>query len=80
MLTHDRLDSLRRFVGMVERNGRDEVVQDVSLNDAMEQLSTDEAEFTVDGGCCAACEVPGFRLVVWERRVGVLKVGNGDYI
>ena len=56
------------------------MVQDVSLDDAMEQLSTDEAELAVDGGCCAARKVPGFRLVVWERRVGVLKVGDGDYI
>ena len=78
MLAHDWLDGFGRLISMVERDGGDVVVQDVSLDYAMEELSTDEAELAIDRCCGAACEIPGFWLVVWEGGISVLKVGDGD--
>lgn len=36
MAAHDRLDGLGGFVGVVERNGRNIVMQDVGFDDAVE--------------------------------------------
>lgn len=79
MAAHNRLDRLGRQVGVVEGDGADVVVEDVSLDDAVEEVATDEAEFAVDGGGGAADVVPGRRLVVGEGGVGVLEVGDGDW-
>ena len=51
----------------------------MSLDDAVEELAADEAEFAIN--CCrgATCEVPGLAGVVRERRIGVLKVGDGNW-
>ena len=54
------------------------MVQDVRLDYAVEELAADEAELAVDGGCGAAGEGPGAGVVVGERGVGVLEVGDGD--
>ena len=54
------------------------MVKDVSFDDAVEQLAADEAELAVDSGCGAACEIPRLTSVVWERRISVLEVGNGN--
>ena len=43
---------------MVEGDGADVVVQNVRLDDAVEEVSSDEAKFAVDGGGCAADKVP----------------------
>ena len=59
MLAHDRFDSFGRFIGVVEGDDGDVVVENVGLDDAVEELAADEAEFAVDGCCCAAGEVPG---------------------
>ena len=58
VLTHDRLDRLGRLVGVVEGDGRDVMVQDVRLNDAVEEMAPDEAEFAVDGRRGSSKEVP----------------------
>lgn len=79
VLAHDGLDGLGGFVGVVEGDGGDVVVQDVGLDDAVEDLAADEAEFAVDGGGGATGEVPGLAGVVGEGRVGVLEVGDGDW-
>lgn len=78
MLAHNLLDGFARFVGMVEWDGADIVVQNVSLNDTVKELTANETEFAVDGGSSTTSEVPNLRLVVRESRVGVLKVGNGN--
>ena len=78
VLAHDGLDGLGGLVGVVEGDGGDVVVQDVGLDDAVEYLAADEAEFAVDGGSGAASEVPGLAAVVREGGVGVLEVGDGD--
>jgi hypothetical protein len=78
MLAHDGLDGLGGLVGMVERNGADVVVQNVGLDDAVEELAADKAEFAVDGGGGAAGVGPGSWGVVREGGVGVLQEGNCD--
>jgi hypothetical protein len=50
----------------------------VRLDDAVEELSSDEAEFAVDGGGGAADVVPGLGVVMRETGVGVLEVGDAD--
>lgn len=75
---HDGLDGFGGEVGVVEGDGADVVVEHVSLDDAVEEVATDEAEFAVDGGGGAADVVPGAGLVVGEGGVGVLEVGDGD--
>lgn len=78
MLAHDLLDGLGRFVGVVEWNGGNVVVQDVRLDDAVQELAADEAKLAVNGRGGTACVGPGVGVVVGERGVGVLKVGDGD--
>jgi hypothetical protein len=78
MLAHNGLDRFSRFVGVVEGDGRNVVVQDVRLDDAVEELAADEPEFAVDGGGCAAGVGPCRRGVVREGGVGVLEEGDCD--
>ena len=73
MFAHDWLDGFRRFVGVVEWNRRDVVVQEVCLDDAVVQSAANEAELTIDGGSGAARKVPRVALVVREGRIGVLE-------
>ena len=61
---------------MVERDGGDVVMKDVRFDDAVEEASADEAKLAIDGRSGPACEVPSLALVVWERRIGVLQVGD----
>lgn len=78
MGAHDWLDGLGSFVSVVEGDGADVVVQNVGLDDAVEEMTADETEFTVDRCCGTTGEGPGVGVVVRKRGVGVLKVGNGD--
>lgn len=78
VLAHDGLDGLGRFVGVVEGDGGDVVVQDVRLDDAVEKAAADEAELAVNGSRGAAGKVPGRASVVGKSRVGVLEVGDRD--
>jgi hypothetical protein len=79
MLAHDRLDGLGGLISVVERNGADVVVQDMGLDDAVEELTTDEAKFAVD--CCGGSTSvgPGRGCVVGESWVGVLEEGDHDW-
>lgn len=76
MTAHDLLDGLAGLVGMVERNHADIVMQDVGLDDAVEELTSDEAKFTVDGCGRTTSVGPGSGCVVWERWIGVLQECN----
>lgn len=78
MLAHDWLDGLCGLISMVERDGANIVVQDVGLDDAVEQLAADEAEFAVNGRCGATSVGPCRGSVVGKRRVGVLEEGDHD--
>lgn len=74
---HDLLDGLASFVGVVEGDGADIVVEDVSLDDPMEDVTADETEVTVDSGGSTTGKVPDLRLVVGEGGVGVLEISDG---
>jgi len=53
-------------------------MKDVGLDDAVEELTADEAELPVDGGGGPADEVPFFCLVMGQGRICVLEEGDGD--
>lgn len=78
MAAHDGLDRLGRFVGVVEWDGGDVVVEDVGFDDAVHQGATDESKFAIDGCSGATSEVPGITGVVGQRWVGVLEESNSD--
>lgn len=75
---HDGLDSLGGFVGVVEWNSADIVVQDVCLNDTVEEVAADETELAVDGRSGTLDESPLLTSVVRQGRIGVLKEGDGN--
>lgn len=76
---HDGLDGLGGLVGLVEGDRADVVVQHVRLDDAVEDVAPDEAEFAVDGRGGAADVVPGLARVMGEGWVGVLEIGDGNW-
>ena len=78
VVAHDGLDGLSSLVSVVERNGRDVVVEDVGLDDTVEKVATNEAELAVNGGSGSTSEGPGVGIVVRKRGVGVLEEGDGN--
>lgn len=78
VVAHDGLDGLAGLVGVVEGDVADIVVQDVGLDDAVEDVTTDKAKVTVDSGSGATGKVPHLGLVVGEGGVSVLQVGDGN--
>ena len=79
VLAHDWLDGLGGLIGVVERNGGDVVMEDVSLDDTVEELATNESKLTIDGSGGTTGKVPRVCVVVRKRWVSVLKVGDGDW-
>jgi len=76
--SHDGLDGLGGFIGVVERDSADIMVQDVGFDDAVEEVGADGPEVAVDGCGGAFGEGPCFGGVVGEGGVGVLEEGDGD--
>jgi hypothetical protein len=62
VLAHDLLDCFAGLVGVVKRNGGDIVVENMCLDNAVEEITTDETEFTIDcrGGTSGVCPGRGF--------------------
>jgi hypothetical protein len=52
VLAHDLLDCVAGLIGVVEGNGRDVVMEDMGLDDTVEEITTDETEFTIN--CCGS--------------------------
>lgn len=63
---------------MVVRDDGDVMVQDMGLDDVVEEMTTDEAEISVNGRGRATSEGPGGGVVVWKSAIGVMEVGEGD--
>ncbi len=61
---------------MVKWNGADIVMKDMSFDDTMEELTTNEAKFTIYGGSRAPREVPSLRFIMGETGIGVLEKSN----
>jgi hypothetical protein len=76
--THNRLDRLGCLVCVVEWNRADIVMEDVGLDDTVQELAADEAEFAIDSGCCTAGIVPAGRAVVRKAGISVLEEGDGN--
>ena len=74
--SHNRLDSLTGLVGVVERDGADVVVENVSFDDTVEQMAPDETKFAVDRCCGTASEAPHVTGVVRESGIGMLEEGD----
>ena len=66
MLAHDGFDCFGGFVGIVEGNSANVVVKNVGFDDTVEQVTTDEAKFTIDRCSSTSSEGPSFRRIVWE--------------
>ena len=79
VLAHDGANGVGSFVGIVKGNGAYVVVQDVSLDDAVQEVTADEAHLAVNGGSGATNKVPLVGRVVRQGRVGVLEEGDGDW-
>lgn len=77
MAAHDGFDRLGSFIGVIEGNGRNVVMEDVGFYNAMHQSATDEPKFTVDGRSSTARIAPRLGGIMGERRVGVLEEGDG---
>ena len=73
MMAHDWFDSLARFVGIVEWNCADEMVEDMGFDDAVEEMTTYETEFTVDSGGGSTGKVPCLGSIVRKGRIRVLE-------
>ena len=73
---HDRLDGLGRFVGVVEGDGGDVVVENVGFDDSVEQGAANETKLAVNGGSGSANVIPASGSVVRKRWVGVLEIGD----
>lgn len=78
MPAHNGLDGLRSLVSTVEGNAADVVVQNVSLDNAVEQVATDEAKLAVNGCSGTLDEGPFFTGIVRQGRIGVLEEGDGN--
>ena len=60
------------------RRVREEMMDDVKLDDAVEDMFPDEAELAIDGGCGALQEGPGLGVVFGQLGVRVMEVCDGD--
>lgn len=78
VLAHDRLDGLGGLVRVVEGDAADVVVEDMSLDDAVEKVAADEAHLTINGSSSTTDEVPLVVGVVGKGRVGVLEESDGN--
>ena len=78
MLAHNGLNGFGGLIGVIEGNGGDVMVQDVGFDDAVEELTTNEAEFAVNGGGGTTGVGPARRGVVREGGIGVLQEGDCD--
>ena len=80
MFAHDHFDSSCSLLSVIEWDDGDVVVENVGLNDAVEQGTTDEAEVTINSRCSARSKSPCLRSVMGDRRVCMLQIRNSNCI
>lgn len=78
MATHDWLDGLSSFIGVVEGDSANVVVENVSFDDTVEESMANETELAVNGCRGATNVVPASSGVVGKCWVGVLEIGDGN--
>lgn len=57
---------------------REEVMNDVIIDDVVEQMAADKTKVAVDRGQGALNEGPALGLKVRDIRVGVVEIGDGN--
>ena len=72
MGAQNRLYSFCRLIGMIEWDHRNVVMEDMSFDNAVEQRTTYEAEFSIDGRCGSGSKSPGLGPIMRNGRVCVL--------
>jgi hypothetical protein len=77
VFAHDGLDGLGGLVSVVKGDGADVVVENMGLDDAVEQVTANEAHLTIDGRGGTANKIPFLSRIVREGRIGVLQESNG---
>lgn len=78
VLAQNLLNGLGGLVRVVEGDGGNEVVSNVGLNDAVKEVTANEAEFTVNSSGGSTNEIPGLRMIMGQGGVGVLEIGDGN--
>lgn len=69
-----------RFLGVVERNLREQVVNDVVINDLVEEMASNETKSSVNSAQGTLDEGPGILIVMRNIRVSVVQVCDGNYM
>lgn len=78
LVTQERHNGLSSLFSMVEGNAREQVVDDVVVDDLVEKVTANEAKSSVDGGKGTLDEGPGLLVVVGNLGVSVVQVGDGN--
>ena len=78
VFTEHRLDGLRGLLCVVERNAAEEVVDHMVIDDLVEEVTANEASGAVNGSESSLRVSPGFRSVVSNLGVSVLKVSDSN--
>lgn len=73
-VAHDFSNGNGCFLGVVEGDGGDKMMQDMSTNNVMEKMGVNESEIPVYRCCGTTCKRPLRVLVVWETSVRVLEI------
>jgi hypothetical protein len=77
---HDWLDGFRSLVGVVEGDGTDVVMENVSFYNAVEETPADETEFAVNSRSSTTNIGPAFTSVVRKSWVSVLEIGDSNWL
>ena len=73
---HDGFDGFTRLICVIEGNGANVMVQDMGFDDAVEEMTPNEAHLSVDCGSRSTCEGPGMGCVVRQSGISMLEVGD----
>lgn len=79
MLAQYWSDGIRGFIGVIPRDGRNEMVEDVRLDNTVHEVTANDAKLTIDGRHSATSEVPRAGLIVGKSGIGMLEEGNPHY-
>lgn len=79
VVSHDLSNVNASLTSVVEWNGRDEMVADMSANNVVEEMGVNKAEITINGSRGTASKIPGLGIVVRHGCVGVLEEGDSHY-
>lgn len=79
MLPHDRLDGFRRLICVIEWDCGNIVMKNVGFDNAVEKLAANKTKFAIYRSSSTTGVGPGMGLIMRERRIGMLEVGDGDF-